>query len=519
MTDIERWIYAILSLVGVAAIVYGCNFIAQYPDSWDRAARRLRRLKWRIEDTSSGSNNIAVGSEGVRSDEAETPNQKQREGPRPAVARGARIFRLARGFHLEECSHARGLTAEELVKRTFIGVDAATFRKLRRLDSWYEGFDCENWHSRFNSRLEEPPACRELAAAAESLGFFVEKVRVRGDEHFKFLGVRPTRWSFWDVKAQCGEIIFEGDHPRFRFCECRCAPCKDPVGGGGDTRRCPCDGCYCQNGCASGHADINDRGDPLISLSVPDANEHYRSRRFKLAQGWHTDDCKFNRSFTAEELARMMVNPKMMPEPGYVTESKAGLEFNRLEFDQFDEPPGIVDLVDAFLRLGQPVYRNYEGEYSAPINYYGSSDRLRGAWWYPYSFSDAVLNDGRWICGDKRCYCECLSCNVYPNSVGDLRDAESGCADCACWCEGCFCPGTCATGHAQPEIEPCEAHFVEREGRGVPSFKELSTRGGRRFELEVGNWHAPDCRNARHLTVEQLVDLTIHPRDTHKLGR
>ena len=77
----------------------------------------------------------------------------------------------------------------------------------------------------------------------------------------------------------------------------------------------------------------------------------------------------------------------------------------------------------------------------------------------------------------------------------------------------------CVAGHAQLDVEPCDAHFVERTRRGVPSFEELSNRGGRRFELEVGDWHAPDCRNARHLTVQQLVDLTVHPRDTHKLGR
>ena len=503
MSDIERWIYTILSLVGFAVIVYGCNFIAQYPGSWDRAARRLRRLKWRIEDTCSGSGNSEVKAKGVRNEEAVTSNQEQREGPRPAVVSGAKTFRLSRGFHLKECSHARALTAEELVKRTFIGVDAATVRKLDEARSSYDASNCESWHSIFDERFENAPSCRSIAAAAQGLGFSVKKVTTRGQEHFNFSGVRLA----WQI------VLVSGS--RCAGCECGCAHETDQLGVGCDACECPCEGCYCANGCASDHPEIAvyDADDPLTNLPVPDANEHYRSRRFKIAQGWHTDDCKLIRSFTADEIVQLLIAPPVNPEPEFPWETRPNFNFSRFDFAFFENAPRIGNLVDAFLRQGEPVYRDHEGRYWSPRKHRRG---IREAIWYPSWHGNRVLFDEWWHCMDERCDCECRLCNTYSKTESASLKSVSGCGDCDCHCEGCVCPGTCENGHVQPEVEPCDAAVRDRKNRGVPSFVELSRGPGRRFELEAASWHAGDCKYARLLTVEQLVNLTVHRSDIHQ---
>ena len=499
MSDIERWIYAIIFLLVFAALIYVVNLIAQHPERRNTAPRRIRRLKWRVEDAKWGSGNAVS-----------TTNRDQDDGTGSAVAGGAKTFRLARGFHTEECYRARSLTAEELVKRTFIGVDAATVKKLDKRGSFNHALDCEFWHWVFDDELGDTPSCHDIATAAERLGFFVEKVTARGEAHFKFVGVRVTDRDY-NVVAQCAG------------CECGCVHIADQRGIGCDACQCLCEGCYCANGCADDHPEIDDSGDPLMSLVVEDANELYRSRRFKIAQRWHTDDCKLIRSFTSDEFVRLLIAPPLIPEPEIPWETTPAFDFKRFDFAFFEAPPSIANLVDAFLRQGEPVYRDHEGGFRSPRNHRrGTREHRRGvreAVWYPSWHSNRVLFDERWHCMDERCDCECSLCDErdeYDPLKRRLPEARSGCVDCDCQCEGCVCPGTCENGHVQPEVEPCDAAVRDRENRGVPSFVELSRGPGRRFELEAASWHASDCKYARLLTVEQLVDLTVHRSDIHQ---
>ena len=446
------------------------------------------------------------------------PNEAQRQDSGPAATGGQKTFQLVRRFHAETCYRARSLTAEELVKRTFIGVDAATVKKLDKAGSHFDVSDCEYWHFLFDDRLETAPSCREIGQAAERLGFLVGAANASGGEYFEFFGVRFA-------KQTVGIVI-----PPCKGCECRCSHVFNRPGVGCDACECPCEGCYCANGCAANHPELDASRDPLMNLSAPDANEHHKSRQFKLAQGWHSDDCKMLRSFTADEIAQLLINPKLKTWREIPSKTGSFFDLNRFDFGSFDDPPSVEHLVDAFLRFGQPVY-GYGDSSRVEVGYNGSDDGLYTSWWRPFTIEPRSYR-GEWHCGGQLCDCRCRSCNQREqpppgwDPLGYLDDPSliwepeilPGCADCDCACEGCFCPGTCESGHRQPEVQQCELDAIDRTRRGVPSRVQLSRETGKRFEAKVPSWHAKNCTAVRHVTAKQLVDLTVHRSDIHRLG-
>ena len=412
---------------------------------------------------------------------------------------GQKTFRLARLFHTEDCYRTRALTAEELVRRTFIGVDAETFKKLDRQGSYYDITNCEDWHWSFDDRFQDAPTCQEIASAVERLGFFVDKVRLNDREHFDFYGVRKLDFHGHSVASRCVG------------CECQCDHGAQQRGTDCESCECACDGCYCAGNCGTGHLGlVYDMADPFLTSLEPDVNLRYRSRRFTLARRWHTDDCKVIRSFTADELVRMTFEFEEYGGMGRAIRLR-GRPFRYVEHSEwqdrfqesFERPPASIELADAFMRRGSPIHysrreaqlRVYLAEGSC--NYLGVAldrDQIPLYWW-PYRVLTArppFAPEAQ--CGDVRCECRCYRCDLVKPGIG--------CADCDCPCEGCFCAGTCSDGHPviQPDSNP-RLSFRWQTLAGVGDEK--------RYENSIAWWHAPDCRTARWLTADQIASWLL----------
>lgn len=383
---------------------------------------------------------------------------------------GQKTFRLARLFHTEDCYRARGLTAEDLVRRTFIGVDADTFRKLdRRQRSYYDVTNCEDWLGAFGGRLQDEPTCRDIGDAAERLGYSVRKFQGRDREHFYFHGVRVLDYRGYTVEAQCAG------------CDCQCDHAPERLGTGCESCDCACEGCYCAASCVVGHPGVvDDTEDPLMNLAATDANLSYRSRRFALNRDkdyntrWHTDDCKFLRSFTADELVRLTMEPRSRGKAGGVSYDEWLGRYERY----FNSVPDARELEDALKRTGTPGFGG--------VNLVDATGDVFDVFWLRRPFRVRG-------CGAHPCDCLCKLCG------------PGGCTECDCQCKGCFCTGTCAEGHP----------IVPRES-DLGLLQAWRTLAGdwdtKRYEREYGvSWHALDCTAARWLTADQIVNLTLRP--------
>lgn len=410
---------------------------------------------------------------------------------------GQKTFRLARLFHTEDCYRARALTAEELVRRTFVGVDAATFKKLERLGSYYDVTNCEHWHWRFGDRFQDPPTCRDIADAAERLGFSVKRARSGEQEHFNFHGARVMDMEFRAVAARCAG------------CDCGCDHDADQRGAGCASCVCPCNGCFCAGNCANGHQGVvYDLDDLLLTPLEPDANLRYKSRRFALARRWHSKDCKVMRSFTADELIRLTFESEEYAGTGpaihlnqhpfpYVEHSKWQSRFQQ----GFSEPPTSMELADAFMHRGWPVHYS-RSEADLRIYLAGGSCNYLGvklgtaygpSFWWPYY---ALMGDPVSAhCRDVKCECQCYPC--------DHAKPRSGCAKSVCQCEGCFCARSCSDGH--PAIQKGSDLRLSEMWRELADDKDV-----KRYEDRGAWWHAPDCRTARMLSADQIVLLCLH---------
>ena len=392
---------------------------------------------------------------------------------------GQKTFRLARLFHTEDCYRARALTAEELVRRTFIGVDAETFKKLHRKDSYYDVTSCEDWHARFAERFQDAPTCEDIARAAERLGYRVRKVRGKERDHFYFLGARQLESSGYFVASRCVG------------CKCQCDHDAERPGAGCESCDCACVGCYCAGGCASSHADaVDDTEDPLMNLAVTDANFHHRSRRFKIKkpyrQRWHTDDCKNRLSFTADELVELTLKPSR---EGVVENARYSDWVSRFDY-HFENLPTNRELADALMRQGIRVGGPANID---PLTGKPNIDRLHG-------LRVLIFDDAFWLrspfnrCGDQPCECLCKLCE------------PTGCSTCDCQCHGCICTGTCADGH--PVVQRASDPSLTQ------AWRKLATdRGKKRYEpwkarYEM-SWHARDCTTVRWLTTDQIVRLKL----------
>lgn len=377
---------------------------------------------------------------------------------------GQKTFRLARLFHTEDCYRARALTAEELVRRTFIGVDAATFEDLRRQGSYVDVTSCESWHRLFDDRFQDVPTCGDIASAVERLGFLVERSYRKDWDHFNFGGVRLLSDYGYFVQARC-----DG-------CECRCDHGAENTGTGCESCDCACDGCYCAAGCAASHPDVvDDTEDPLMNLTATDANRSHRSRRFTLASGWHSSDCKVIRSFTAEELVKLT------------------FELNEFSLDKFydwhqnfkgyfEGLPSARELADALMRQGIHLTKPSSDPYDFDGTCFPglSVKAFREAFWIPRHYR----------CGDQPCDCLCELCG------------PTGCAECDCTCEGCFCSGTCAEGHP----------VVQRDSDSSLSllWRTLAAdRDAKRFQRAWASWHAESCTTVRWLSADQIALMML----------
>lgn len=373
---------------------------------------------------------------------------------------GQKTFQLARLFHTEDCYRARGLTAEELVRRTFIGVDAATFEDLRRQGSYVDVTSCESWHRLFDDRFQDVPTCGDIASAVERLGFLVERSYQKDWDHFNFGGVRLLSDYGYFVHARC-----DG-------CECRCDHGAENTGTGCESCDCACDGCYCAAGCAASHPDVvDDTEDPLMNLTATDANRSHRSRRFTLASGWHSADCKVIRSFTAEELVKLTFEPNGFSLDKYY-------DWHQNFKGYFEELPSARELADALMRQGIHLTKPSTDPYDFDGTCFPglSVKAFREAFWFP-------RRDG---CGDRPCECLCKLCG------------PTGCVACDCPCEGCYCAGTCADGHPviQHDSDPSLALM----------WQSLSgDKNKKRYERDDRPWHSRGCTNARWLTADQIV--------------
>lgn len=398
---------------------------------------------------------------------------------------GQKTFRLARLFHTEDCYRARALTAEELVRRTFIGVDAETFKKLDRQGSYYDITNCEDWHARFAERFQDAPTCVDIARAAERLGYRVRKARGKEQDHFYFLGARPLDSFSFFVASRCVG------------CECQCDHDAEWPGAGCASCDCVCEGCYCAGGCAAHHPYVvGDTNDPFMNLAETDANQSYRSQRFALNReiddltNWHTADCKFLRSFTADELVKLTLKPSRNGDVGFVYYSDWHYRFE----DYFETLPTSREVADALMERGIGVskpkvdeFRGFEG-FDMVV---ATKDALFDSFWLRRSYQR---------CGDQPCDCLCKLCG------------PAGCVACDCECEGCFCTGTCADRH--PVIRREYDHDLSRAWRIL-----ASDRGAKRYERKYGtSWHAQNCTTARWLTPDQIVWLTLKQPEVENGG-
>lgn len=388
---------------------------------------------------------------------------------------GQKTFRLARLFHTEDCYRARALTAEELVRRTFIGVDAETFKKLHRQRSYFDASSCESWHRQFDERFQDVPTCRDIATAAERLGFFVERFQLKDRDHFSFGGVRLLSDYGYFVWARC-----DG-------CECGCDHDADLLGAGCESCDCACDGCYCAAGCAASHPDVvDDSEDPLMNLTATDANRSHRSRRFALKTSpialrrrgtvrmSHTGDCKFQRSFTADELVKLTI--KLRREGGIGSGFTSYSDWvSRFQY-HFEDLPTYEELADVLMRqgirVGAPSFNEFDGLDIGTFDAFRLTRSYEG-------------------CGNQLCECLCNLCG------------PSGCAKCDCQCEGCFCAGTCADGHPVNQRATDASMSL--------AWRELAKdRAKKRYERKYGtSWHSQNCTSARWLTADQIVWLTL----------